>query len=156
MLHKKNLHWLWLSVLIIVVDQITKYFALLHLSFLEPIRIFPFFNLSLDYNAGAAFSFLSASSGWQRWFFIAVAIIMSILVFAWLLKTKKNDRWQKISLALILGGAIGNLWDRLTLGYVIDFIDLFVKNWHWPIFNIADSAITIGVLMLVIGMISEA
>lgn len=152
MLHKKNLTWLWLSILVIIVDRATKYIALLHLKFLEPIRVFPFFNLTLDYNPGAAFSFLSASNGWQRWFFVMVAIVLSIVILAWLLKTDKNNYWQKISLALILGGAIGNLWDRLTLGYVIDFVDLFVKGWHWPIFNIADSAITLGVIMLVIGI----
>lgn len=148
MIYKKNLYWLWLSVVIVFIDQLTKYVVLLHLRFLLSVSVFPFFNLTLDYNRGAAFSFLSAFGSWPRWFFIIMTLIISSVVFIWLLKTNKNNHWQKISLALILGGAIGNLWDRLTLGYVIDFLDLFFKQWHWPIFNVADSAITVGVFIL--------
>lgn len=151
----KNLTWLWISALVVVIDQFTKHLAVQHLSFLKSASVFSFINWTLDYNAGAAFSFLSSGTGWQRWFFVVIAFVIIIVIVSWLLKTEQKNRCQKIAMAFILGGAIGNLIDRVMLGYVVDFIDVFYKHWHWPIFNVADSAITIGVLVLMLNMLVD-
>ncbi len=112
--------------------------------------IAPFVNLTLIYNTGAAFSFLSEAGGWQRWFFSILAIGVSLLIIVWLKRLPKDQRWVAAGLALILGGALGNQFDRLLLGHVIDFIDVYYATYHWPTFNIADSAITIGASILVV------
>ncbi|CAB1275140.1 signal peptidase II [Candidatus Nitrosacidococcus tergens] len=147
--------WLNLSLLIIVADQIAKYLAEANLSLYQPVAIFPFFNLTLAHNPGAAFSFLADAGGWQRWFFLAIALMVSCILFIWLYKTKNNNLKESLPISLILGGAIGNIIDRFIHGYVIDFIDLYYKNWHWPAFNIADSAITVGVTFLVINSLAQ-
>jgi signal peptidase II len=133
-----------------VLDQLTKYWADNGLQYNDPVAIFSGLNMTLVYNYGAAFSFLSDAGGWQRWFFIVLSSVVSIVLAFWLYHTPANRRWMACTLALILGGAIGNLWDRASLGYVIDFIDVYYQQWHWPAFNIADSAISIGVAMLII------
>lgn len=116
----------------------------------QPIPIVPGFNLTLMHNTGAAFSFLSQAGGWQRWFFIGIASVVSIVIIVWMNGLPKNKYWLLTALALILGGAIGNVCDRIILGYVIDFIEVYYGDMFWPAFNIADSAITIGAIMLII------
>lgn len=142
--------WLVLSLLVVVVDQLTKYAAETWLTLHQPLALMPGFNLTLTYNPGAAFSFLSEAGGWQRWFFAAVAAITSVVIVVWLHRLPRADRLGAAGLALVLGGALGNLWDRLVphRASVVDFIDLYYQRWHWPAFNIADSAITLGVVLL--------
>ena len=148
------LKWLWLSVVVVALDQASKLWVTSALSFQEPVAVIPFFNLTLMHNYGAAFSFLAGAGGWQRWFFAAIALTVSIAITLWLRRLGQNQRWEAASLALVLGGALGNFWDRLTLGYVVDFFDVYYDTaHHWPAFNIADSAITIGAVMLVIDML---
>ncbi|MEI7796231.1 MAG: signal peptidase II, partial [Methylococcaceae bacterium] len=116
----------------------------------ESMAVMPFFNLTYVHNTGAAFSFLSEAGGWQRWFFAALAIVMSTIMTIWLTRLKENETLLAVSLSLILGGAMGNLIDRLAYGYVIDFLDVYYGTYHWPAFNIADSAITIGVTLMLV------
>ncbi len=144
------MRWLWLSVLVVIVDQVSKYQAGQHLLLFEPVPVITGFNLTLMHNTGAAFSFLSQSGGWQRWFFIGLASLISIAITIWMHGLPGHKRWLLAALALILGGALGNLWDRMVLGYVVDFIEIYYKSWSWPAFNIADSAITVGAIMLII------
>ena len=144
------LKWVWLSVAVVVLDQGTKLLASHSLELHQPVSLIPMLNLTLMHNTGAAFSFLSDAGGWQRWLFAAVALVISALVIAWIRKLEAGQSWLAVALALVLGGALGNVWDRITLGYVVDFIDVYYGRWHWPAFNIADSAITIGAAMLII------
>ena len=116
----------------------------------EPVNLLPGFNLTLAYNTGAAFSILSEAGAWKRWFFIGLSSLVSTVILVWLTRVPRQRRWLACGLALILGGAVGNLYDRITLGYVVDFIDIYYRDWHWPAFNIADSAITVGAVMLLI------
>lgn len=144
------LKWLWLSVAVIALDQITKALASAHLVLHEPVPVLPLFNLTLMHNSGAAFSFLAQAGGWQRWFFVAVAIAVSVALAWWLRQLRRNQLWLAVALALVLGGALGNVWDRVTLGYVVDFVDVYYGDWHWPAFNVADSAISVGAIMLLV------
>lgn len=137
------LPWLGIAIVIILLDQVTKVTVSRMLAYGESIRITSFFNLVLAYNKGAAFSFLASESGWQRYFFTAISI-GAILFILFLLKRHAGQRLFCWALALILGGAIGNLIDRVLYGHVIDFLDFYVRNWHFPAFNVADSAITLG------------
>ncbi len=141
--------WLLLAVLVIALDQATKTLAVNLLDYGSPVRATGFLNWTLLHNTGAAFSFLSDAGGWQRWFFTAVAAAISVLILVWMYRLGPGERGQKLALALILGGALGNLWDRLTLGYVVDFIQLHYRDYYWPAFNIADSAITLGAIWLI-------
>lgn len=143
------LKWLWLSVAVIALDRVSKYLASNSLNLHEPLNILPFFNLTLMHNQGAAFSFLSQAGGWQRWLFTAIAIVVTVVIVQWIRRLSPAETWMAAALSLIAGGALGNVWDRIQLGYVIDFIDVYYGTWHWPTFNIADSAITIGALMLI-------
>jgi len=155
----KGLKWLWLTCLIIIFDLWTKNLASQNLQMHDPVAIISGFNLTLMHNTGAAFSFLGDADGWQRWFFICLTLAVSTFIVIWLYNLKTNQRWLACALALILGGALGNLWDRVTLGYVVDFIDISLSflPWRifnpWPAFNIADSAIFIGATMLIIDAI---
>jgi signal peptidase II len=142
--------WYWLSVLVIVLDQFTKYLAETLLEFHEPVPVLPSFNLMLTYNTGAAFSFLADAGGWQRWFFLGLGTMVSVGLIVWLWRLKPADQRLAAALALILGGAAGNLIDRAWLGQVIDFIQLYYDRWYWPAFNVADSAITVGAALLVV------
>ena len=149
------LKYLWVTALIVVLDLGTKAIVSQNFYLYESINIIPgWFNLTLAHNAGAAFSFLANESGWQRWFFATIAFVVSAVIFFWIKNLKTKERWMAIALALVLGGALGNLWDRLTLGYVVDFLDFYyqssTKSMHWPAFNIADMAISIGAFMLII------
>lgn len=144
------LRWLWLSGAIIVLDQISKVAAEHWLDLHTANPVLPYFNLTLVYNYGAAFSFLSNAGGWQRWFFTALAVLISLFILFWIKKLGKTETWVAASLALILGGAVGNVIDRILYGYVIDFLDVYYGTWHWPTFNIADSAITVGATILIV------
>ena len=142
-------YW-WLSGSVIVLDQVTKFLAETLLTFHQPVPVLPSFNLLLTYNTGAAFSFLAGAGGWQRWFFLGLGLLVSIGLIVWLRRLKPTETRLATALALILGGAIGNLIDRAWLGQVIDFIQLYYQHWYWPAFNLADSAITVGAALLVL------
>lgn len=151
--HKNALPWLWVSGFIIVLDQFTKYFANQYLQLEQPLAIFPFFNLTLQYNFGAAFGFLGATNGWQVYLFAGISIIVIMIIFVWLIRLRRSDRLMAFSLSLILGGACGNLIDRVRFSYVIDFFDFHIDTWHFATFNVADSAITIGAALLIIKLL---
>lgn len=149
----KNFRWLWLSIVVIIIDQISKYFISNHLSFGEIIPITSFFSLTLLHNQGAAFNFLSQTGSIALWLFAIIALVASVFILFWLYKTPLQKKWQSFALALILGGAIGNLIDRFTHGYVIDFLLFHLQQWSWPAFNVADSAVTVGAIMLAIELL---
>jgi signal peptidase II len=141
-------HWLWLSLVVIVLDQVTKQVAETLLTLYESVRVLPVFDLTLLYNTGAAFSFLSDQGGWQRWFFIVLAIVVCIVLVAWLRRLRREEQWVAVSLSLIIGGAIGNVIDRILYGQVIDFLHFHYQQHYFPAFNVADSAITVGVIIM--------
>ncbi|MCB1926268.1 MAG: lipoprotein signal peptidase [Gammaproteobacteria bacterium] len=141
---------LWLSVVVLVLDQATKFWILATFHEYEVLTVLPVFNLTLVYNTGAAFSFLSDAGGWQRWFFIGLGTLVSIIMVVWLLRLRSGERLVGVGLAMVIGGAVGNIIDRVWLGKVVDFL-----QWHWhdayfPSFNVADSAITLGVALLLL------
>ncbi len=145
------LPWLLLSALVIALDLWTKHLALTHLELHRPVVFIEgVWNWTLTFNPGAAFSFLSDASGWQRWFFSALAVGISGLLAFWLLRMPRHDWRQALPYALIIGGALGNLVDRLRYGHVVDFVDWHWRGHHWPAFNIADSAIVGGAIGLVL------
>ena len=144
------LKYLWLSLAIIIADQISKTFMVNWLDLYERVPVLSFFNQTLAYNTGAAFSFLAEAGGWQRWFFVLLAIMISAGLIIWMRRLVHNAKREAIALALIIGGAIGNVIDRLIYGYVIDFLDFYYGSYHWPAFNIADSAIFVGAVLLVL------
>ena len=137
-----------LAFLVIVLDQYTKLWASNHLVYRVPVEITSWFDLMLAHNTGAAFSFLASAGGWQRWFLATVAALVSVFVAVWLSRLEPQQRLLGLSLGLILGGGLGNLIDRVTLGYVVDFISWHYQSWYWPAFNIADSAICCGAALL--------
>jgi len=139
-----SLPWLALAVVIVLLDQWTKGLASDGLQYAQPVKIFPWFNLTLQHNTGAAFSFLNDAGGWQRYFFSVVATGISVGLVIWLYVMPRGQRLLALSLGLILGGALGNLWDRVALGYVVDFISVHYQHHYFPAFNIADSAISVG------------
>ena len=141
--------WLAIAALVLVIDQLTKITIVRLFSYGESLAVTSFFNLVLVYNKGAAFSFLSTESGWQRYFFTALGIAAALFI-TFLLKRHAGQRMFCTALALILGGAVGNVIDRIAYGHVIDFLDIYVRNWHWPAFNVADSAICVGAVLFVI------
>lgn len=142
--------WLWLGVLVIVLDQVTKLAAERLLVLHQPVPVLPGLNLTLVYNRGAAFSFLASHAGWQRWFLSALAAVVSAALVVWILRLKAHERLLAAGLALIVGGALGNLVDRVLYGHVIDFVDVYHRQWHWPAFNVADSAIVVGAALVVL------
>jgi len=142
--------WGWLSVLVIALDQASKYLAEVLLDLHQPVPVLPSFNLTLTYNTGAAFSFLAGAGGWQRWFFLGLGTAVSVGLIVWLWRLKPGDNWLAVALALILAGAVGNLIDRAWLGQVIDFIQVYYDRWYFPVFNVADIAINIGAALLVV------
>ncbi len=164
-LHKPGLmlHWLWIAGAVLVSDQITKILANIYLEYHRPVEVFTGLNMTLSFNPGAAFSFLSDAGGWQRWFFTVLAIGVTIFLIRWMRQLKSTEVTLAIALSLIVGGAIGNVIDRIYLGHVVDFIDVYyfaescvlgfgfngVDQCHWPIFNIADSAIFIGAFLFI-------
>ena len=167
---KKKIFWFGLAVIIIIADQLTKSMATAALTYAEPVVFLPYFNFTLLHNYGAAFSFLSDAGGWQRIFLGVVAFAVSVFLIVWILCIKLERKAEILGLSLVLGGAIGNLWDRIYLGYVVDFIDWFYvtassdclpffyfifssQSCHWPAFNIADAAIMLGAACLVVDML---
>jgi len=149
---RRSLRWLALSLLVVLLDQATKLWAVAALRLYESLPVLPSFNLTLLYNRGAAFSFLSNAGGWQRWVLSALAALVSVWLVLWLRGLPAAQRWTAAAVSLVLGGALGNLVDRVVHGYVIDFIDVYYRQWHWPAFNVADSAITVGVVLLLVEM----
>ena len=146
---RKPAPWYALALLVVLLDQLAKYWISTRFGYGEARAVTGFFNLVLTHNKGAAFSFLAAASGWQRGFFIGIALV-AVVVISVLLARHAGERLFCASLALILGGAIGNVIDRIALGYVVDFPDFHVAGWHWPAFNLADSAITVGAALLIV------
>jgi signal peptidase II len=146
---KKLLPWFAVAALVIVADQLTKHMIQARFAFGESVPVTDFFSLVLAFNTGAAFSFLAGAGGWQRSFFIAVAAGAAALI-VWMLRKHAHERWFCFGLALILGGALGNLWDRIVLGHVVDFLLFHYAGWYFPAFNVADSAITVGAVMLIL------
>jgi signal peptidase II len=144
------LKWLWIAVVVLIVDQCTKLLADAMLAMHQSVELLPFLALRKAYNSGAAFSFLSDASGWQRWFFVFLALAVIVVLLAWLRRLPPGDKQVRLALVLILGGAAGNLVDRVVYGHVIDFIDLFYGSWHYPTFNVADSAIVLGAFLLLL------
>ena len=150
------LHWLWLSLIVVVLDQVSKHSVVDNFYLYEQVTVIPsLFSLTLAHNTGAAFSFLSNEGGWQRWFLSCVAMIVSLFLVSWLRRMEKGEGWQACSMALILGGALGNLYDRIAHGYVVDFLLVYYKDWYFPSFNVADVAITIGAAMLILDMFRD-
>jgi len=138
-----------LAAVVIGLDQYTKALATAELQYRVPVEITAWFDLMLAHNTGAAFSFLASAGGWQRWFLAGVALVVSIVVGVWLTRLKHSEQMLGIALGLVLGGGLGNLIDRVSLGYVVDFISWHYNDWYWPAFNIADSAICVGAVLLV-------
>ncbi len=166
---KQKILWLVLALLVIVLDQLSKSWAVNTLVFSQPQSFLPYFNFTLLHNYGAAFSFLHDAGGWQRWLFGVIALAVSTLLLIWILRLAADKKIELAGLSFILGGAVGNLWDRIHLGYVVDFVDWFyvssgdclwffygrpeTQTCHWPAFNIADSAILAGVFLLLVDML---
>ncbi|MBI1424665.1 MAG: signal peptidase II [Gammaproteobacteria bacterium] len=165
------LKWLWIAVLVVALDQITKQWASHTLQMYHPVKIIPMLNLFLAHNLGAAFNFLSDAGGWQRWLFTLIALVVSTVLVLWIRKLQQHERWVAVGLACILGGALGNVIDRIVFGHVIDFIQFYYHadsclpgftllqsakgpQCIWPSFNIADSAITVGAAILIIDAIT--
>ena len=142
--------WVWFTLLLLIADQVTKQLVVSHFELFQSVNVWPFFNLTYVHNPGAAFSFLADQDGWQRWFFTLIATIASIVFTVWLAKTPKTQTMLNIAFALMLSGALGNLIDRVLFGYVIDFLDFYIGNRHWPAFNIADAMIFIGAALMII------
>jgi signal peptidase II len=146
----KNLHWLWPGLLILILDQWSKTYFEHWLNLGDSVSILPFFNWTLAYNYGAAFSFLHDAGGWQRWFFIILALAVCTGMIVWLTRLPANAKVLMAGIGLLVGGALGNVYDRYTLGYVIDFIHVHYGAWHFPAFNVADCGITVGAALLII------
>lgn len=146
----KNLNWLWLSFIILIIDQFTKYLVSQNIPLDSSITIFPILDLVSAHNHGAAFSFLNDAGGWQQWLFGLLAIGVCIALVVWILKLPSSKKIIIFSASLVIAGALGNLIDRIYHGYVIDFIYFHVGQWYWPAFNIADSAIVVGAITLVL------
>ena len=170
---KKKWLWLVLVVMIVVIDQLTKHWAVDALVYAQPQSFMSYFNFTLLYNYGAAFSFLADAGGWQRHFFTAVAAVVSAFLLYWILCVRLDKKVEITGLSLILAGALGNLWDRISLGYVVDFVDWFyitssneclpffysifsTNSCHWPVFNIADASILLGAILLIVDMLFYA
>lgn len=149
---RSRVFWLLMVIAVVAIDQITKYFADSMLGYAQPHTVLPVLDITLHYNRGAAFSFLSDAGGWQRWFFTVIALGVSIYIGIWLQRLKREQWLLSFALALVLGGALGNLWDRVWLGHVIDFISVHWDHHYFPTFNIADAAISVGAVLLLLDM----
>lgn len=146
---------IWIAMFVVLLDQGSKWLVTEAFEYGETLAVFQSFALTLRYNTGAAFSFLAESGGWQRWFFIVIAAAVSTVIFIWLGRLTKKDKIEALGLSLILGGALGNVIDRLFHGYVVDFILLYYKDWQFPAFNIADTAINFGVFFVVLSLLKR-
>lgn len=144
-------NWFWLIAAVVAADQLSKLYIASHMYLFEIITVLPVFNIALLHNTGAAFSMLAGAAGWQRWFFIVLALVITAAIVTWLLRMpEQGDRWVAAGLALVAGGAMGNAMDRLTHGYVIDFLQFHWRGWFFPAFNVADSCITVGAILLLL------
>ena len=138
------------AVVVLLLDQLSKHWASANLAYRDPIAVTSWFDFMLAHNTGAAFSFLADAGGWQRWFFTVVTVVVSFVLVIWLARLSRSQLWLGLGLGLVLGGGLGNLWDRIALGYVVDFVSLHYRTWYWPAFNVADSAISVGAIMLIV------
>ena len=145
-----QLRWLWVSLCVVIIDQATKQIAEAQLTAHQAVNVMPYFDWYLTYNTGAAFSMLADAGGWQRWFFTIIAIVVSGVIVQWIRKLPGDEILTAISLSLILGGAIGNLIDRILLGHVVDYIQVWLGSFAFPAFNIADAAISVGAVLLIL------
>lgn len=145
--------WIWISIVVILLDQYSKYWISTNFQIHDSFDLMPYLRVFVDHNKGAAFSMLAQSPDLAFYLFSSFSALVVMGLLFWLFTLQSSSRWVAISIAFILGGAVGNLIDRVRFGYVIDFIDVYVNQWHWPIFNIADSAVCVGALMLVIDII---
>ena len=145
--------WLWLALIVFVIDQITKKWVVSQFDLYERLNVLPIFDLTLAYNTGAAFSFLADAGGWQRWFFSGIAFFVSSIIVVWMFRLKPNEKWLACALALVLGGALGNLYDRMFLGHVVDFLLFYWHPYYFPAFNVADVGITIGAVFMFIDIL---
>lgn len=146
----RYLLWLVLAGLMLALDLWTKHLASANLELFRPMVVTPWLNLTLAHNEGAAFSLLADAGGWQRWFFTAIAVLVSGILLVWLKRLPNNARLLPVAITMVLAGALGNMIDRVRLGYVVDFIDMHYQGWHWPAFNVADMVIVTGVFLLLI------
>ncbi|WP_028864166.1 signal peptidase II [Psychromonas aquimarina] len=149
-IEKSGLRWLWLSAVMLILDQVTKYWTVQALDLHESYQVLSFFNFTYARNYGAAFSFLGDAGGWQKYLFTTIAFVVSAFLIYSLKKNSHMQRWTNIAYALILSGAIGNVMDRLMFGYVVDFLDFDLGFYRWPTFNVADIAIFIGAAMIIL------
>lgn len=147
----KQLPWIWygLSFVVVVIDLLTKKMVSDSFTMYERLNVFPMFDLTLRHNPGAAFSFLAGQGGWQVWFFSILSAIVSVVLIVWIARVARKNIWEVVGLSLVLGGALGNLYDRVTLGYVVDFILVYYKSYEYPAFNVADAAISVGACVLI-------
>lgn len=152
-IYQKPWFWYLTALIIVVLDQASKHAIEAAFEYGETKVFTSFFNFTLAYNTGAAFSFLAEAGGWQRWFFAVIAIAASVLLTVWIARTAQHKPREAFGLAFILGGAIGNLYDRIVHGHVVDFIVVHYQDNYWPAFNLADSAITLGAAVLIIDML---
>lgn len=148
--NNSGLRWLWLTLLCLIIDQVTKHWVAGSFGYRETLSVLPFFNFTYVHNPGAAFSFLADQSGWQRWFFTVIASTACIVFIVWLAKTPRSQSLLSAAFALMLSGAMGNLIDRVLFGYVIDFLDFHWSGSHFPAFNVADSMIFIGAALMIL------
>ena len=147
------LRWLWLSIVVVILDQSSKLWIDSNMTLYERLPLIDgFFDLTLAYNPGAAFSFLADAGGWQRWFFTILSTVVTLILVVWLKRLQAHEKITAVALALIIGGAIGNLIDRIAYGHVIDFLLVYYQQWSWPAFNVADSAISIGVILMLLAL----
>ena len=148
---RSAIRWLWCSVAVLLLDQLSKWLVFQHLQY-RILKVLPVLNFRLALNRGAAFSFLGTAGGWQVVFFSVIALVVSVVILVWLSRLAATERLQALALSLVLGGAIGNVLDRVRLGYVIDFIDFHIGSWHYATFNIADIGICVGAFLLVVNV----
>ncbi len=151
-LKQSGIRWLWLAVLVFLADIGIKWIVMENMGYgwANRIEVLPFFNLLHVHNYGAAFSFLSDQSGWQRWFFTGIAFVVSGVLAYWMSKLPATEKWNNIAYALIIGGALGNVFDRIIHGFVVDYLDFFIGEHHWPAFNLADMGICIGAALIIL------
>jgi len=140
--------YFWISALVLGLDQLSKSYFNYQLDLYESVNVMPFLDFTLVYNYGAAFGFLADQDGWQKWFLLVLSVLISVFLARWILSLGREEKHTAIALSLILGGALGNVLDRGIYGYVIDFVDVYAGKYHFPAFNIADAAISVGVIIL--------
>ncbi|WP_114766172.1 signal peptidase II [Vibrio rhodolitus] len=155
-LKESGVRWLLLALIIFITDIAIKLFVMDNMWLRQSIEVLPFFNITYAHNYGAAFSFLSDQPGWQRWFFTSIAFVVTAMLTYWMSKLPAKEKWNNIAYAMIIGGAIGNVFDRIVHGYVVDYLHFYIGQYHWPVFNLADTTICIGAAMIILdGFLSK-